>query len=78
MQATWVNRAGMLCAASAKLRDISGTGVSLEVPERIEPFALLKLKSAQMAIDGTAVVRYCRFTGARPVIGLEMLARETT
>lgn len=76
MQATWVNRAGVLCGASAKVLDISDSGVAIQVPESIQPFALLKLKSAQLAIDGTAVVRHCRSAGTLPVVGLELLLRE--
>lgn len=74
IRVSWLNREGQVRVADVKVFNISERGLSVSLPEPLARFSVLKLKSVFYSLDGTAVVRNCRFGPMRSLLGLELLA----
>lgn len=66
-----MDREGTLREAEVRVVNISRRGLALQVPEAVPQAAIVRLRSAQQSLHGPAVVRYCKFSGAGYLAGVE-------
>ena len=67
----WSDRSGHVRHVTAKCRDCSESGMSVELPEALEVRSHVLLRMEQGKLTGGATVRHCRRLGAKYLVGLE-------
>ena len=55
----------------ARVLNISRIGIAIQLPEPLPELANVRLKSTAHGLDGSGVVRRCKFTGLHYVVGLD-------
>ncbi len=72
LRVSWQDGQGRLCVSDAKVINASESGLAIEVPQPLPPLAKVRLRSGQRDLEGNATVRYCRSSGARYRVGLQL------
>lgn len=67
----WEDEEGCEKIANAQIRNISKSGMHLEVMDKIPARTLVSLNDPQIGVSGTGSVRYCNSSRGRYFIGLE-------
>jgi len=67
----WLDAAGDEKFINAPVRNISASGVSLQIPEPVPVRSFVTLCADKLGIHGRASVRYCSRNGIQYSIGLE-------
>ena len=67
----WRDSAGDDKFISAPVRDISETGIGLQIPEPVPVRSFVTLYGDKLGLHGQASVRYCSRQGMKYLIGVE-------
>lgn len=67
----WSDRAGFGRVTSGTCKDISPTGIAVELRDQLEPQTYVTLRAARQKVNGSGSVRYCFRKKLSWVIGIE-------
>jgi PilZ domain len=71
IQLSWTDRLGEQKFATAKILDVSETGLRVQMREVMVKQTYVSLRADQIALQGSASVRSCTKQGTQYVVGLE-------
>lgn len=71
VQLSWTDRNGNEQRVSARIVDISETGVRVESPEPLVPGVYVSFRAERLRLQGSASVRVCKKQGTKYLAGLE-------
>src|SRR5437763_10048492 len=74
IRVAWQDSVGRDKFAIVHSFDVSPHGIRMELPEPVEPRAVLTLQSRQLHLHGSGSVRYCKRALGHYVVGLEFVA----
>src|ERR1700682_3357068 len=74
IRVAWQDTVGRDKFAIVHSFDVSPNGIRIELPEPIEPRAVLTLQSHELHLHRSGSVRYCRRAFGRYMVGLEFVA----
>jgi hypothetical protein len=70
LQVSWLDVNGCMKSTRSRVLNISEDGIALQLPDAVMPL-LVRFRSDQLKIEGVGVVRQCRRTGNKYLVGLE-------
>src|SRR6266850_5443946 len=70
LEVSWLDVNGRMKSTRSRVLNISENGIALQLPDEVMPL-LVRFRSDQLKIEGVGVVRQCRRTGAKYLVGLE-------
>ena len=70
LEVSWLDVNGRMKSTRSRVLNISENGIALQLPDEVMPL-LVRFRSDELKIEGVGVVRQCRRTGAKYLVGLE-------
>lgn len=71
LQIQWDDGSGRPRSSTAKLQDISVTGMQLCLPDKVPVRSVVVCRDVKLQIGGRGIVRYCNFVKGKYVIGID-------
>ena len=75
LRISWRDESGREKIVNARLKNVSASGLHLQVPDPIAVGSLVSCDASEAGISGTGCVRYCNASGREYFIGLEFSNR---
>src|SRR6267142_1568597 len=70
LEVSWLDVNGRMQSTLSRVLNISEDGIALQLPDAVMPLRV-RFRSDELNIEGVGVVRQCRRTGAKYLVGVE-------